>query len=363
MSEDFGGLLQAFGFHRAACEYLGSPFSARVLAILAEEVAAGGPFADLMCPWVGPDAAAALNDAAPLRMLGGLHYLTLSGADPGLAALYPARSSGADKAALKAELRRAAVDHRAALERFIPSAPQTNEVRRSICLVGGFLTVAARTGLPLRCLEIGSSAGLNQNWSRYRYRFGEAGAWGDAASAVAIGTAWAGPPPPLGEAVVAQTRGCDLRPIDLSDPDQALRLEAYVWADQTDRLERLRAAVAVARDHPSAIDRAEAADWVEAHAMPAPGFATVLFHSVVWQYLPGATQTRIQAAIERAGQAATPEAPVAWLRMEPDPDSITGPMQIRLTTWPPGEEILLARAHPHGAEVAWLNPLGPDAVK
>ncbi len=361
MSQDFSGLLRAFSFHRAACEHLGSPFSAKVLAILSEDIAAGGPYAELMRPWIGPDAAPAVNDAAPLRILGGLHYLTLGGADPGLAALYPARSAAVESGVLKAGLRRAVDDHRAKLETFIPSAPQTNEVRRSICLVGGFLTVAESAGLPLRCLEIGSSAGLNQNWSRYRYRFGEA-AWGDPDADVAIEADWKGPPPPLAEAVVAETRGCDLRPIDVSDPEQALRLQAYVWADQFDRLERLRAAIAVAREHPPVIDRAEAAAWVEAQAQPRAGVATVLFHSVVWQYLPSETQNRIRAAIEQAGRAATPDSPFAWLRMEPDPDSIANPMQIRLTRWPGGCEALLASAHPHGATVFWLNPLGAEAV-
>ncbi len=49
---------------------------------------------------------------------------------------------------------------------------QTNEVQRSAVLVPGFLRVAARTGLPLRIREIGSSAGL------------------EPASSTAIATSW-----------------------------------------------------------------------------------------------------------------------------------------------------------------------------
>jgi hypothetical protein len=41
--------------------------------------------------------------------------------------------------------------------------------------------------------------------------------------------------------------------------------------------------------------------------------------------------------------------------MEPDPDNLSGPMDVRLTLWPGGEERLLARAHPHGAAVTWLD--------
>lgn len=361
MSQDFSGLHQSFAFQQAACAHLGSPFCVRVLAILDRDIQAGGPYAGYMTRWAGPDATLALNDVAPLRLLGGLHYLALSGAAADLAAVYPPCADGPDDATLAAAVSHAAEAHRAVLESFVPSPPQTNEVRRSICLVGGFLTVAQNTGLPLRRLEVGTSAGLNQNWNRFCYRFGEAG-WGDPNSPIQIEAAWSGEPPLLVPVVVAERRGCDLRPIDIADPDQALRLLSYVWPDQPDRLERLRGAIELARLFPPNIDQAEAAGWVEANARPKAGLATVLYHSVVWQYLPAETQGRIVAAIEKAGQAATPEAPFAWLRMEPDPTGIAKPMEIRLTEWPTGRETVLARVHPHGARVSWLNPEGDAAV-
>src|SRR2546423_1366353 len=57
---------------------------------------------------------------------------------------------------------------------------QTNEVGRSAVLAGGFLTLFRRHALPLRILEIGSSAGLNLRWERYRYE-DRGMVWGDAA--------------------------------------------------------------------------------------------------------------------------------------------------------------------------------------
>ncbi len=361
MSQDFTGLIQAFAFQKAACEHMGSPFSGRVLGILAEDIAEQGVFAELAAAWKGAAVSSALNDAAPLRFLGGLHYLTLSGVDPGLSALYPAQGGEPSQEALAANLRRAGREHGAILARFALSAPQTNEVRRSICLVGGFLTLARLTGLPLRCLEIGASAGLNQNWDRYRYRFGDA-AWGDGESHLTIEADWTGPPPWLGPAKVAERGGCDLRPIDTGDADQALRLQAYIWPDQADRLVRLRAAIALARRFPPKIDAAEAADWVEAKARPQPGVATVLFHSVVWQYLPKSTQQRISAAMERAGEAASADSPLAWLQMEPDPANPAGAMEVRLTLWPENRRMLLARVHPHGAQVSWLSEIATKTV-
>ena len=52
---------------------------------------------------------------------------------------------------------------------FIKSPPQTNETRRSIILLPGFLNLAARFKQPLHLLELGASAGLNQNWDKFNY--------------------------------------------------------------------------------------------------------------------------------------------------------------------------------------------------
>ena len=85
---------------------------------------------------------------------------------------------------------------------------------------------------------------------------------------------------------------------------------------------------------------------------PAPGESTALFHSIVWQYLPADRQRRIGAAIRLAGDRATARAPLAWLRMEPAPDSRH--TELRLKLWPPGRDRLLAEADYHGRWIRWL---------
>src|SRR5207247_2446407 len=96
-------------------------------------------------------------------------------------------------------------------------------------------------------------------------------------------------------------------------------LLAYVWPDVTVRFERTRAALELAAADPPAVDRADAAAWIGEHLPgPTPGRATVVFHSVVWQYFDEATAAGVRSSVEAAGAAATRDAPVAWLRLEPD---------------------------------------------
>ena len=166
---------------------------------------------------------------------------------------------------------------------------------------------------------------------------------------------WSEVPPPFGAPLhVAERRGCDRDPIDASDPDDRLRLLSYVWPDVTARFERTRAALELAAADPPPVDRADAADWI-AEQLPAPteGRATVAFHSIVWQYLDADTATRLRTTIEAAGAAATRDAPVAWLRLEPDdtwraegrpPPSHA---ELRLRVWPGGEDRHLADASFH----------------
>ncbi len=326
------------------CQNLGSPFTAAVLTVLADDLAAGGAMTAAMAAWTGDPVA----DALPLRLAGALHALVLNGACPGLAACYPP----ADAAGLDGAVRSAMAEHHRFVAAFIASPPQTNEVGRSGVLLGGFLQVAAATGLPLRLLEIGASAGLNLFWDRYRYDLGGF-EWGDPASPLRLAPAWDGPPPPSAPIRVAERRGCDVAPIDLQDAAQRLRLRAYVWADQTERLARLDQAIAIAARCAERVEQADAAEWTAARLRePGEGQVTVLYHSIMWQYMPEATRAAIQHQILQAGGAATAAAPLAWLRFEPERADMRP--ALTLTLWPGGQSHGLASAHAHGSSVTWF---------
>jgi hypothetical protein len=356
MARAMDTVIEALRLQGKTCEALGSPFSGGVLSIIADDVAAQGPFAKVMRRWGAAAFAAVIDDAAPLRILGGLHFLVLTGAAPELAAQYPDAHPEPDLPMLRRALAAAAAAHAPALAEFITSPPQTNEVRRALGLFGGFLLVAGATGLPLRCLEIGASAGLNLNWDGFRYDLGPRGAWGDPGSPVMLNGDWTGGTPPLGaSARVVARAGCDRAPVDLADAGARLRLQAYVWADQRDRLARLRAAIALAQATGVEVERADAGAWVEANLRVESGVATVLYHSVVWQYLGQETRARIEGALAREAARAHAKAPLAWLRMEPIQRAPTVKMEVRLTLWPTGESRRIAELHAHGPPVHWLG--------
>ncbi|WP_341893202.1 DUF2332 domain-containing protein [Variovorax sp. YR752] len=344
-------LIDAFREQVRWCDKLGSPFNARLLDWLADDWLAGGPMRALIPEWTaGPPG----QDLVPLRLAGGLHALALSGRHPALAALYPPAASGFDAAALVPLLQRLLVDEAEHLRGYLASAPQTNEVMRSAVLIGGYAAIAQATGLPLALREIGASAGLNLLWDRFHYTLA-AQSWGDAASPVRINSDWRGDAPRLpGHINIADRRGNDLLPVDLRDGAAVQRLRAYVWPDQTARAARLHGAIALAQQERPVVDAGDAAAWVEAQlAAPREGVATVLVHSVVWQYLPPATRERIEAALAAAATRASHAAPLAWLRMEFYAPG--APAELRLTLWPEGRERTLAAAHPHGEWVEWIG--------
>jgi hypothetical protein len=331
-----------------ACAAAGSDLYARVLEGVLADVRAGGPCAAVL----RPHARDPFGTALALRLLGAVHRLVLEGRAPSLAVSYP--SVGGDPSVGDPATAFVAVvdEHRDEVARLLHEGVQTNEVGRSAVLVGGYAVVAARTGLPLRVLEVGASAGLNLRWDHFAYDTGEEVA-GDPSSPVRFTGAWEGPAPELPAAFdVAERRGCDRNPLDPTTPDGRRTLLSYVWPDQLERLARLEAAIDVARRVPAVVDRADAPTWLEEHlAAPAEGVATVVVHSIVLQYLPKPARGRLQAALAAAGRRASEAAPLAWLRMEPAGDQA----ELRLTSWPDADEELLATSGFHGAPIRWLG--------
>lgn len=336
------------------CRRLDSPLYAALLDEAATDAAAGGPTSAVLRGHEADPPGSALA----LRLMGAVHRLVLEGRAPALARHYPSAGGDASRPGAWTVFRTVLDEHCVALRALLARPVQTNEVGRSAVLLGGFVAVARQTGLPLRCLEIGASAGLNLRWDHFRYE-AQGTAWGDPASPVSLRGLFDGAPPPLDVPMrVGERAGCDTEPVDATTRDGALTLRAYLWPDQGERHTLLAGAIEIARRVPAAVERADAPAWLarQLHDV-ATGAATVVYHSITWQYLSTEGRRTTRACIEDAGRRATARAPVAWLRFEPA--GREGPYRVRLTTWPGGADRLIAEAGPHGRRIRWLGDANP----
>jgi len=347
-------LREKLELHRAGFDGIGGapcPFYRRLCDELLRDVDDGGP----VSRWLEPHATAPFEKAYVLRLLGALHRLVLSGDAPDLAAHFPSTGGDGDASATYLVVAHMLADPPALVSDMMQRPPQTNEVGRSIALTSGLLAIAEALRLPVSLREIGTSAGLNLRLDSYWYEQDGAG-WGDPGSAVRFEDMWVGGTPPLdADLVIADRRGCDRDPIDATDPDGALTLLSYVWPEPAERFDLARRAIEQARELPVTIDRQDADVWLPRQlADHRPGTAMVIMHSVMWQYLSDADRAGCTEAIETAGRAATPEAPVAWLRLEPHAETYF-PAELRARWWDGNSDhdVLLARSGFHGGPLEW----------
>jgi hypothetical protein len=343
-------VVKAFDNQVVYCKASGATVTARIVAALRDllERGEGGQLLERVRDWQG----APLADALPLRLAGGIHALRLKGAEPQLEAIYTDQPGVDDAEIVAAAIRR----HEGTLLPWLDGPPQTNEAGRSANFIAAMLWLADR-GLPPRfqCIEIGSSAGINLMLARYHYDLAGVQV-GPEPGAIRFEPKWKGSAPPDRAIEIVSTRGCDVAPVDLTDPAQALRLKAYIWPEHTVRFERMDAAIAEATKSPPDLVQMNAADFVEAElARPQEaGTTRLLMHSIVWQYVPEDQQARVTAAMEAAGAKATPDRPLAWISLEANRVLHVHEMTVRY--WPGGEEpSLVTRAHPHGASIEWLQ--------
>jgi hypothetical protein len=337
-------------FQAQHCAHHGAPVTARLvrsmLAIMGGDSAVGARIRH----WPGLP----LEDAMPLRFTGGLHYLWLSGAAPTLGPVYS--GDVADQGAVDAAVTALVADHDAALLPWFDGPPQTNEAGRSASFMAALLWLAQRVSPRFMIHELGASAGINTMMDRYHYDLGGVQA-GPAASPMRIKPDWRGPPPPVAQPEIIAINGCDVAPANLTDPDSARRIKAYVWPDAPERLARMDAAIALAAQQAPDLVAADAADWVAAMlAQPQPsGVTRVIQHSIMWQYLGDDRRAAITAMIEAASAAATADRPLAWVMLETNRATFLHELTVR--HWPgDGHPHVLANAHAHGAWVEWQAP-------
>jgi cytochrome c oxidase assembly factor CtaG len=332
------------------CRLRGSPLYGALLQRAAEDMRASGPsWTILQGHEVEPR-----SSALALRFMAAVHHLVLDGRAPELAPFYPSVGGSEPPREAGQSFIEVLAGQCNSLRELVRHPMQTNDVGRCRPLLGGFLTFAEETRMPFRILELGASGGLNLRWDTYRYE-GSNCSWGDPSSPVTLpwGIEGACPPTDVPISVVGR-RGCDLTPIDPCGEVGRLRLLSLVWADQIERFNRLRDALDAAPAVPVMVDTADACIWLP-HQLKASrsGTGTVVFQSILRQFLSRRCRVSLQAILKTAGKAATADSPLAWLRMEAGSRAQTH--KVRITTWPGGKTRLVAITDLYGERVTWLH--------
>ncbi len=366
------GWATRFEHQAEACAALGSPLYARACRLLAVDCRGEGPTWEVVRSRPG----LRFGQLGPLRLLGAAHLLALDGSAPGWAALLP--SCGGEPPATDDQLlgqwRSLVADHRDSLVAGLDREVQTNEVGRSAGLALGLARAARSPGVEsISLVELGCSAGLNLRLDAFAVDLGGV-VLGDPMSPVRVAPrVLAALDPALHLPPVVDRIGVDPHPIDVNDGAVALVLESFIWPDQLERLDRLRAAVTVARSVPAVLQRvavdgagsagpgsggpgdlADALETLLSEPLP-DGRLRAVMHSIVWQYVPRSVRWRVTAAVEAAGERSSPDRPLAWVRFETDEwDRRRAAVWVR--TWPGGADRLVAHADFHGR---WIWPV-PD---
>ncbi len=344
-----------FEAQATACEELGSALYGRLLRILALDCAAGGHTWEL----VRAHAGLRFGQAGPLRLVGAAHRLALLGRADGWAACLPSCGGTAptDDAALAGAWAALAGSHAAELSEGLTREVQTNEVGRAAALA----YAAALAELPdgVRLVELGPSGGLNLRMDHFDVLLDAGGGvpvrLGDPGSPVALVPEVRARPaaPPGGLPRIDERIGLDPHPVDASGEEGAATLLSFVWPDQDARVARVRAALAVAARVPVDLRRTDDTGAALAEVLGGAARPTLVQHSIVWQYLPPPQRWHVTDVLEGAGAGATPDAPLAWVRFEPD-EWNRSRAAVWLRRWPGGSDRLVAHADYHGR---WLSPV------
>jgi hypothetical protein len=291
-----------------------SPLNAAILTGAADAIEAGGPVRDLVA---GVDAPP--GSVPQIRLLSALHELVLAGRAPALAEFYPSAGGHRPPADLWPAAASAIDEHLEWLRERMAATVQTNEPGRSAVLYAALLWLTHVHRTPIRLLEIGASAGVNLLCDRFCY-VDDGVAFGDPDSPVRFEQPWL-PAPPIDLAAaeaaleLVERAGCDLSPLNPARAEDRLRLLSYMWPDEHWRVERARVALELAGSSAVPIVPEPASSWLRAQLRhDAGGALTVVWHSVVRQYVPEGEWAEVQAAIAGA------DGPTVELAMEPSQD-------------------------------------------
>lgn len=323
--------------------------------------------------------AAAPGQARPVLLLAALHDLVLRRPDVAAAPWFARAASSeglspAERSDAWVDVRATLLDHAEELRAVVASrSTQTNEVNRAAYVAVLLARAAADVpDRPVALVEPGCSAGLLLAVDRYSVELG--GVPGrvpgvevaDPRSSVRCAAPLVdGSAPAAGLRLppVVDRVGLDRSPVALDDVDEVRWLEACLWPDQPQRLERFRAAVALLRPDPPRLVAGDMVDDLPAVlASLVPDVHVVVLTSWALTYV---RRDRRPLVAEALAALAADGRPVTWASAEPpgavpgvplDPDAPEGgETTLALRRWRSGAEEaprVVGAAHPHAA---WLS--------
>jgi hypothetical protein len=242
-------------------------------------------------------------------------------------------------------------DHRDAIARILRERlVQTNVPGRAVAVRLAMHEVARRVPGPITFLEIGPSAGIQLRFDRWALQ--TAGRrFGPADAPLTLRPQWRGerPPPDLDRIPPVRDRlGVDLHPVDATDPEQRLWLQALVWPEHRDRFAELATALdVVAADPPEILpgDAIELLPRLDAERL-AGDIPLVVFHAMVRVHVPADRRAAFDAAIGALGGRRR----VLHVSLEISADS---PLLALRDSEGAARELALVEGHGR-----WIRPLG-----
>jgi hypothetical protein len=223
---------------------------------------------------------------------------------------------------------------------------QTNEPARCAVL----LPALAQLPQPLALIEVGASAGLTLLFDHYSYDYGGYRLVGRSLDGPVLRCQPRGPVPlPRRLPAIAWRAGLDLNPLDVTNDDDVRWLSCLVWPGESDRAERLAAAIASARHDPPAVYRGNLLTDLPALVAQAPAGATlVVYHTSVLYYVAADQREEFVRTVRRLG--------AVWLSSEA-PGVVPGtgtPARDELRCVLARDGHPVARADSHGTWLHWL---------
>jgi hypothetical protein len=251
----------------------------------------------------------------------------------------PPEGAGAEYAAFCAE-------HRDELTRILRERlVQTNVPARGSAVRLAMHEIGRRVAGPVDFLEIGPSAGIQLRFDRWAVETGGL-RFGPADAPLTLSPEWRSddPPPDLDDIPPVRERlGVDLHPVDATDPEERLWLQALVWPEHRERFAELAAALDAVAADPPGILQGDAIELLPRLQLP-DDIPLVVFHAMVRIHVHEDRLDAFDSAIAELGRRRR------LLHVSLEPGHKAALLALRDSG---GEDRDLARVEGHGR---WIEP-------